>query len=73
MPWSQGFVRTSPINHLHLNYALADGAADQYAAVSFLRGSDAGHEMWSRSISRNEYSHSDILSRAERTTNGGGM
>jgi hypothetical protein len=42
----------SPINLVHYSNALSGRAADPYAGVPFLHDSDAGHDMWSRSISR---------------------
>jgi hypothetical protein len=76
--WSQypndaGFVRNVAKYYLRLDYALAGRAADQYASVLFFHDSDAGHDMWSRSISRSEDSDNDTLHRAERGANDNGI
>jgi len=71
IPNLQDLCGLSPINLVRFRNALSGRAAGQYAAVLFLHDSDAGHDMWSRSISRNTDSDSNSLPWAEARANGG--
>ena len=73
IPNVQDLCGLSPINLVRSSNALSGRAADQYAALLFLHDSDAGHDMWSRSISRNKDSDSDTLHGAEGRANRGNI